>query len=572
MKSLKLSVILLAILLAGIIIIPIVNAAPDDNFVSIEKATSVAGLYVKQVVSSASQYTDWKNATVRKETTYYDLDGNESAYSFDVLVNGSYAGYLMVSATRDNYPVLEFSKGQTPDGDTTYQTNARELATSDADARQAALGEGRPIYLGATFFYMEYPVENAGTEKNAAQKGNDRIYVDLQERRVVDLKKGSGAAAQVTTPLANESVAPDEKTIEKMQQQKVRDAQAEWSSAEKKLAPSAFPEKESVMDGTSTSEEFLWGVPIHKQIVGCTPSAAAMVLGYYKDNYQNTRFPVFTTLTPELGTAMGTTSDPNNNGGTVWTNIDAGINTICNKYQYICNPNTTPYGTDYNDAKAEISAKRPFILWMQHGGAAEGETEAYGEHTVTVRGYYEALPVVGPDYYYINDNWNPKNFKMIRYGNWVFSHSTWVRPNYTPCTLTPPVAAFDIAPESGSVGDTITFIDRSWNSPTAWFWDFGCPEEKDTGLITEPSRDATHRYLSASTFKVTLIASNCAGATQQNHTILINNPSGGTANDKGEPTTTTEGGTVQFTDLSTPTPQEWNWSFGDGGGQFNTKS
>jgi hypothetical protein len=51
---------------------------------------------------------------VKSSTTFYDLNGQKTAYAFDVLDEGRYAGYILISATKDNYPVLEFSKGKIP--------------------------------------------------------------------------------------------------------------------------------------------------------------------------------------------------------------------------------------------------------------------------------------------------------------------------------------------------------------------------------------------------------------------------------------------------------------------------
>jgi PKD repeat protein len=134
-----------------------------------------------------------------------------------------------------------------------------------------------------------------------------------------------------------------------------------------------------------------------------------------------------------------------------------------------------------------------------------------------------------------------------------------VENNPCQCSFNVPEARFSWAPDTPHpAGTNIAFTDQSTNSPATWYWEFG---DGTISTIQSPS----HPFASAGTFTVRLTAANCAGGNSVEHTITVNNPSGGTANNKGEPTTTTVGGTVQFTDLSTPTPQEWNWSFGDGG-------
>lgn len=136
------------------------NHGQGKNFVSVKNATVAASYLVGEISNEQStDYTDWNGATVVENTTYYDVNGVESAYSFDVIVNGQYDGYIMVSATRDNFPILEFSKGITPDKDPGTLINAEKLAQTQIKDPREVLGEGQPIYLGATFFDMAYPVE-----------------------------------------------------------------------------------------------------------------------------------------------------------------------------------------------------------------------------------------------------------------------------------------------------------------------------------------------------------------------------------------------------------------------------
>ena len=96
------------------------------NFVSIKNATVAASYLIGQIPSQNADFSDWSGATVVENTTYYDMNGVETAYSFNVMVNGQYDGYIMISATRDNYPILEFSKGITPDKDPVNFINAEE--------------------------------------------------------------------------------------------------------------------------------------------------------------------------------------------------------------------------------------------------------------------------------------------------------------------------------------------------------------------------------------------------------------------------------------------------------------
>ena len=106
------------------------------NSVSIEDATSVAESHT-EMFSGISTYADWKDANVQKAATYYDLNGKVSAYSFEVFVKNQYAGYMIISATRDNY-VCEFSRGKTPDSELSTQNESRELAAAESPASDRA--------------------------------------------------------------------------------------------------------------------------------------------------------------------------------------------------------------------------------------------------------------------------------------------------------------------------------------------------------------------------------------------------------------------------------------------------
>jgi hypothetical protein len=95
--------------------------------VTIENATTAASYLVSKISSTSEDFTDWNGAAVILDTTYYDMTGKNASYSFDVIADRQYAGYVMVSATRDNYPILEFSKGITPDSDADTLLHAQQL-------------------------------------------------------------------------------------------------------------------------------------------------------------------------------------------------------------------------------------------------------------------------------------------------------------------------------------------------------------------------------------------------------------------------------------------------------------
>ncbi len=115
-KGMQLGAMLVAMLLVSLAFVPATTAigtGQNSDIVSEAEAREVAEIFVQKI--SAQEITDWKNATVSTLTEYYNLDEMLTAYSFAVSKDGTYLGYLVVSADKNNYPVLEFSKGKSPD-------------------------------------------------------------------------------------------------------------------------------------------------------------------------------------------------------------------------------------------------------------------------------------------------------------------------------------------------------------------------------------------------------------------------------------------------------------------------
>ncbi|HDN65360.1 MAG TPA: hypothetical protein ENF23_03545 [Methanosarcinales archaeon] len=162
-------------------------------------------------------YSEWQEATVKQSTVYHDLDCEKSAYVFDVIENGQYAGYIIVSATRDNYPILEFSTGRTTDVITELTTGSDTLAQERADERRLTAGESEPLYLGATFYCVEYSLINDRGEVV------DHVVVDMTVPAIVDLD-----ASQVEVPIGENDLLEQERM-------KKQEANALWDSLEEKM-------------------------------------------------------------------------------------------------------------------------------------------------------------------------------------------------------------------------------------------------------------------------------------------------------------------------------------------------
>jgi PKD repeat protein len=104
---------------------------------------------------------------------------------------------------------------------------------------------------------------------------------------------------------------------------------------------------------------------------------------------------------------------------------------------------------------------------------------------------------------------------------------------------------------------TVSFVDQSTGMPTAWEWDFG---DGSTSTDENPS----HVYLKEGTYTVSLTVRNNFGADTKVRKDLITVGGGAAVDFVADKTTVGVGRIVTFTDLSTSSPTQWVWDFGDG--------
>jgi len=380
----------IAAMIAVLLITAVSAPVSAATSVSIEDAETVASFYVQYIPTFIANYSEWQEATVEQSTVYHDLDGEKSAYAFNVIENGQYAGYILVSATRDNYPILEFSEGRTPNAITELTTRSETLAQERADERGLTAGEAKPLYLGATFYYAEYPlIDDRG-------KVADRVVVDLTVPAIVDLD-----APQVEVPI-------DEKDLLEEQQMKRQEANALWDALEEKMVTTS-PE------GPASSRGLGWisGVPAYLYRCGCSPTAAGMVLMYW-DSHGYPNFPDDHNETiDELGVAMHTGVPPRSPNSTYDIEVAPGIEEVCVNHGY-GNFGAHFKHISWDKVKAEVDASRPFVIHMQQPGG-------YGNHSVTGRGYSD----YAERHVFIHNTYD-ENTHTIVFGNWYWADMTWV--------------------------------------------------------------------------------------------------------------------------------------------------
>lgn len=118
--------------------------------------------------------------------------------------------------------------------------------------------------------------------------------------------------------------------------------------------------------------------------------------------------------------------------------------------------------------------------------------------------------------------------------------------------ILPPDAAFTYT------GDpVVSFTDLTLNDPTSWLWNFG---DGGTSTLQNP----VHTFTSESTFTVCLTATNALGFEVYCLPVVIDSTE--LLVPVADFTFVVAGGTtVNFTDISTNSPNSWAWDFGDGG-------
>ncbi len=404
-KNFGIGSLLIAMVLVSMALVPAVSAQEESlntteasNIVSVEQAEKVASYSIKGISGSISDLSEWKDATVNMSTVYYDLDGNKSAYSFNVIKNKQQVGYILISATKDNSPVLEFSKGKITNEIPELKTRSKSLVQERANKEELTIGEMKPLYLGPTFYYAEY------TLTDTKGKAKEKVIVDLPSSTIVNFNESN-----VSVPVSEKDYFYNSTYLQQQQEIRKQKANTQWTALEKEMAGSSSY-------STSSSGHTISGVPNWPWYHGCSPTSAGMVLGYWASH----GYPSFPTdhngqtLIGSLATAMGTQWPGN---GETWPwNIPSGVTTVCRNYGYSHFTATNYFLLTWSDVVAEVSNNYPFVLSMH-------ASTAYGEHSVAAIGYYYN----GREQVIIHDTWSSSNV-YIAYGSWVAAMATWVHP------------------------------------------------------------------------------------------------------------------------------------------------
>lgn len=120
-----------------------------------------------------------------------------------------------------------------------------------------------------------------------------------------------------------------------------------------------------------------------------------------------------------------------------------------------------------------------------------------------------------------------------------------------------------------TIGESVTFTDLSEGTPSKWEWSFEGADVR-TAVTSSP----IVKYSTPGTFGVTLkVTRNGISDTKEMPAfITVNYPGTIVADFKVENTTVTDETEVQFTDLSTGSPNQWEWTIKEKGGKTVTST
>lgn len=150
---------------------------------------------------------------------------------------------------------------------------------------------------------------------------------------------------------------------------------------------------------------------------------------------------------------------------------------------------------------------------------------------------------------------------------WVSNGMSSGGPYVIPYGGSAPVADFTASNTTPAVNQTVIFSDLSSNSPTGWVWSFSPSFPNFVNGTNQNSQNCQVQFTSPGYYTVTLQAQNGSGynnAVKTNYIYVANAGSPPIANFTSNITSGNAPLTVNFSDLSSNTPNSWSWNFGDG--------
>jgi len=417
----KTLVILLALLLAGMVVAPVVSAGEQSTQsavyngqitnVTTSEAAAIAELNVKDLAITVPDFSEWNRSSVHLAKTYFDLNDQPTAYAFEIVVDGKYDGYILISANTGNYPVLEVTKGTIPGTEATAISKSQQAADTIASEDHLTVTDSKPVYLGSLSYYRKYSTTN-----RSGQKDRD-IFMD----------EHSGTIMKSIQKSANETTPANTAEYKQLQVQKKADIQAQWDK-QRLLLSGESAERTALLNSiqATRSSNYVYGVPYFIQdstYNGCSPMSGAMIVSFWSTHGYSALPSARETLFTQLANEMGTGSSWPLDGSTWPWRIAPGISRVFYTYTSLT-PASNDYLPGWSGFVSEINSGRPFELSMRNGGTSVGGSQPYGQHSVAVVGYVSSIN----NFITIHDTWDASNDRLLQDNSWSNIMATWVRP------------------------------------------------------------------------------------------------------------------------------------------------
>jgi hypothetical protein len=172
----KLIILLALLVLVGVVVYVIFNLNGKDKDKDI-----VVEITEKQARNVATDnlnlFEDWRGPKLVESYTLYDLDGNHSAYLFNVIDNYGKAGYITISGTTRFEPIIDLSIS--PDTPVTRLFNLKEKLAADTVFTPGDI-RSEILYLGGDEYYVK-------TSYREGDEATDR-YFNLSRREPINFE------------------------------------------------------------------------------------------------------------------------------------------------------------------------------------------------------------------------------------------------------------------------------------------------------------------------------------------------------------------------------------------------
>jgi hypothetical protein len=373
-KKRSLALLIVLALMLSLVFTANVSASTGDNsIVTVDDARNVAIDFIVGDMKTSNN-ADWKAGVgISKSTALFDLDNNPSAYLFELNDKlGNDSGYVMVSASKNENPIIEFAYTGKP-----FIDSAIDVTKADAEknhiGKKVKKDKTKLYYLGDLTYLAEHELDDNTKQAYDISTGN---YANINIDDVRQLKQNKSTDTQYLS-MWNNSVkkhliqstgsctAPDDGTI-------ITNPslyESGYKSSSSKDVPS-YDRSYNIMTDFSTGKV-------------CAPTAATNLCMYWLGvNYTKYSNLMDSTLGWQgtfnsFYTLMKTDKV---NGGTSDGNVASAYVSYFSSKGLTCSASYT--GTTYSGASivTQINNNRPCHL-MLHSHCV------YGDHSVLALGY-----------------------------------------------------------------------------------------------------------------------------------------------------------------------------------------